>query len=174
VNVKADDRIGREYPVRPIVGVGAVVIVAAEDRRLIGLDDDVSERGVILIKRRFEPLAGQWSLPGGTVEVGETLEAAIAREIAEETGVSVDVGPVVDVFDRIMLDQARRVQYHFVLIDYVCRPTGGRLAHGSDVSDVVVAEPGSFDGYRLTDKARSVIELALNMPVSRVSFHPCR
>ena len=78
----------RIYPSRPIVGVGAVII---DDGR------------VVLIKRRYEPLAGQWSLPGGTLEVGETLEAGVAREMLEETGLEVEVGPVIDVFDRILL-----------------------------------------------------------------------
>ena len=77
---------------------------------------------VVLVKRRFEPLAGQWSLPGGRLELGETLEAGLAREMLEETGLEVEVGPVVDVFDRILLDPERKVRYHYVLIDYLCRP----------------------------------------------------
>ena len=78
----------RTYPERPIVGVGAVILVDGK---------------VVLIKRRFEPLAGQWSLPGGTLEVGESLEAGTAREILEETGLVVEVGPVIEVFDRILV-----------------------------------------------------------------------
>jgi len=104
----------REYPARPIVGVGAVIVM--DDRR------------VVLVKRRYEPLAGQWSLPGGRLEVGETLEAGTRREIREETGLAVEVGPVVEVFDRNLVDEAGRVRYHFVLVDYLCRPVGGRLA----------------------------------------------
>ena len=98
----------RRYPERPVVGVGAVIV---QDGR------------VVLIKRRFEPLAGQWSLPGGTLELGETLEAGVAREIFEETGLEVEVGPVVEVFDRILLDPDQRVRYHFVLIDYLAVPS---------------------------------------------------
>jgi ADP-ribose pyrophosphatase YjhB (NUDIX family) len=97
---------------------------------------------VVLIKRRYEPLAGQWSLPGGTLEVGETLEAGAAREILEETGLVVEVGPVIEVFDRILVDPDQRVRYHFVLIDYLCRPIGGALQHGSDVDAVTLADPG--------------------------------
>ena len=156
-----DDRGGREYPARPVVGVGAVVVVTADERGAIGGDAGGPDLGVVLIKRRFEPLAGEWSLPGGAVEVGETLEAAIVREVLEETGLAVDVGRVVDVFDRIMRDASERVQYHFVLIDYVCRPIGGRLAAGSDVSEVAIADPAALEPYRLTDKARSVIAAAL-------------
>ena len=82
---------------------GAVVYVTGAEAARLGVID-APERGVVLIKRRYEPLAGQWSLPGGTLEVGETLEAAVARELREETGLVVEVGPVIDVFDRIMLD----------------------------------------------------------------------
>jgi ADP-ribose pyrophosphatase YjhB (NUDIX family) len=127
------------------------------------VDASAFERGVVLIKRRFAPLAGEWSLPGGAVEVGETLEEAVAREIAEETGLTVEVGPVIEVFDRIMRDEAGRAQYHFVLIDYVCRAVGGSLRPGSDVSEAIVADPDDLEQYRLTDKARSVIARALEI-----------
>ena len=118
----------------------------------------------MLVKRRFEPLAGQWSLPGGAVEVGETLERSIAREVEEETGLIVDVGPIVEVFDRILLDSDGRVQYHFVLIDYLCRPTGGRLAAGSDVGDVAIVDLGQLEPYALTAKALDVIDKAVKLP----------
>jgi ADP-ribose pyrophosphatase YjhB (NUDIX family) len=136
----------RSYPERPIVGVGAVILVDGK---------------VVLIKRRFEPLAGQWSLPGGTLEVGESLEAGTAREILEETGLVVDVGPVIEVFDRILFDADKRVRYHFVLIDYLCRPTGGTLRHGSDVDDAVLADPSDLERFRLTPKATAIINRAL-------------
>ena len=142
----------REYPARPIVGVGAVILTT-------------DPAGVVLIKRHYEPLAGRWSLPGGTVEVGETLEEAAAREIEEETGLVVTVGPVVEVFDRILRDAEGRVRFHFVLVDYLCRPSGGRLQHGSDVDDVVIADPAQLDEYRLTDKALAVIRRALELAV---------
>ena len=133
----------RAYPDRPFVGVGAVIV-------------DESAR-VLLVKRRFDPLAGQWSLPGGAVDVGETLEACVVREMREETGLDVEVGRVIEVFDRITHDDDGRVQYHYVLVDYVCRPRGGTLAAASDVADVAwVAAEGLAD-YRLTDKAIAVI-----------------
>jgi 8-oxo-dGTP diphosphatase len=159
----ASDTIQREYPSRPVVGIGAVITIAAADRGSLGVDASAFERGVVLIKRRFAPLAGEWSLPGGAVEVGETLEAAVAREVAEETGLTVEVGPVIEVFDRIMRDEAGRAQYHFVLIDYVCRAVGGSLRPGSDVSEASVADPDDLEPYRLTDKARSVIARALEI-----------
>jgi ADP-ribose pyrophosphatase YjhB (NUDIX family) len=159
-----DGRDGREYPTRPIVGVGAVVRVTRGDAGRADFGGRLPARGVVLIKRRFEPLAGRWSLPGGTLEVGETLEAGVARELVEETGLAVDVGAVIDVFDRIVLDEARRVRYHFVLIDYLCRPAGGRLRHGSDVSDVCVADAEALDEYRLTEKALAVIRRGMALP----------
>jgi len=138
----------RQYPERPIVGVGAVI---------------VDDGKVLLVKRKYEPLKGQWSLPGGMVEVGETLETALAREMLEETGLRVDVGPVIEVFDRIMRDEERRVRYHFVLIDYLCWPAGGSLQAGSDVEAALWVAPSSLGDYALTDKATSVIERGLTL-----------
>jgi ADP-ribose pyrophosphatase YjhB (NUDIX family) len=153
----------REFPERPVVGVGAVVIIRAAEACALNIDGAVPSVGVVLVRRRFEPLAGEWSLPGGAIEVGETLERGVAREILEETGLVVEVGPVIEVFDRIMLDASDRVQYHFVLIDYLCRPSGGQLEAGSDVSEAVVVDPAGLDRYALTEKARSVIARALTM-----------
>ena len=139
-------------------------MVSDVDRAAIGWHERLPSAGaVVLIKRRFEPLAGQWSLPGGMLEIGETLESGVAREIAEETGLAVQVGPVVDVFDRILFDEDQRVRYHFVLIDYLCRPVSGRLQFGSDVSDVVLADPLNLGEYGLTAKALNVIERALRV-----------
>ena len=150
----APPRRSRDYPNRPIVGVGAVILI---------------DEGVVIVKRRFEPLAGQWSLPGGTLELGETLEAGTAREVVEETGLVVDVGPVVEVFDRILIDESGSVRYHFVLVDYLCRPRGGTLRAGTDVDDVVRADFGSLDRYRLTEKARMVIDRAITLTGARTS-----
>lgn len=134
---------GRQYPARPVVGVGAVVI---------------DERGrVVLVKRRHEPLAGQWSLPGGALELGESLEAGTAREVLEETGLVVDIGPVIEVFDRILLDEAGAVRFHFVLVDYLATPCGGALEAGSDVAEVTLADPRDLESYRMTEKTVAVI-----------------
>jgi mutator protein MutT len=138
----------RLYPERPVVGVGAVIVEAGK---------------VLLVKRRYEPLAGRWSIPGGTLELGETLEAGVAREMREETGLDIEVGPVIEVFDRIMLDAERRVRYHFVLVDYLCWPIGGDLQAGSDVDDAVLVDPESLDAYDLTPKAQAVIARALQL-----------
>ena len=140
--------MGREYPERPVVGVGAVIVDGGR---------------VVLIRRKYEPLAGQWSLPGGGVDLGETLEVAVAREMLEETGLQVWVGPVIEVFDRIMRDESRRVQYHFVLVDYLCWPVAGTLHAGSDVDAVALATPEQLGAYHLTVKATQVIERGLAM-----------
>jgi mutator protein MutT len=144
----------RQYPERPIVGVGAVIVSAGR---------------VLLVKRRYDPLAGRWSIPGGTLELGETLEAGVVREMREETGLEIEVGPVIEVFDRIIFDADKRVRYHFVLVDYLCWPDGGELQAGSDVDEAVMVDPASLDGYDLTTKARAVIDraLALNREAPR-------
>ncbi len=152
----------REYPARPIVGVGAVILVSPEAAPRLGWATPLSEPGVVLVKRRFEPLAGQWSLPGGAIEVGETLESGVAREIREETGLTVDVGSIVEVFDRIFRDEASRVKYHFVLIDYVCRATGGLCRAGSDVDDIAIVDPDRLAPFELTDKTVEVIGKAVS------------
>jgi ADP-ribose pyrophosphatase YjhB (NUDIX family) len=136
----------REYPDHPVVGVGAVVLVDGK---------------IVLVRRAHEPLKGEWNLPGGGVEVGETLREACAREILEETGLVVEVGPAIEVFDRIMRDGQGGVQYHFVLIDYVCRPVGGTLGCGTDASEVALADPLALAPFRLTDKAVEVIAMGL-------------
>ena len=136
---------GREYPSRPIVGVGGVAFVGGR---------------VLLIKRRFEPLAGRWSLPGGALEVGETLAEGLAREMNEETGLDVDVGPVVEVFDRITRDDDGRARFHYVLVDFLCTVRAGTPVAGSDVAEVALAEPGDLARYGLTAKTLEVIERA--------------
>jgi len=138
----------RRYPDRPFVGVGAVVL---RDGR------------VLLVKRGREPLAGEWSLPGGAVELGETLEASVVRELQEETGLDVEVGPVIEVFDRITHDAGGRVEYHYVLVDYLCWPTGGELQPASDVDDAIFVAPEDLRLYALTAKAHAVIARALEL-----------
>jgi ADP-ribose pyrophosphatase YjhB (NUDIX family) len=115
----------------------------------------------VLVKRRNEPLAGQWSLPGGGLELGESLEAGTAREVREETGLIVSVGPMVEVFDRILLNDDGSVRFHFVLVDYLCRPRGGTLQAGSDVEEVALARPNELSPWRVAEKVRGVVARAL-------------
>jgi len=143
---------GRRYPARPLVGVGAVVLV---------------EGRVVLVRRRFPPLADCWSLPGGLVDAGETLAEALVREVREETGLEIDVGPVVEILDRIHRDANDRVEYHYVIVDYVCRARAGEPRPGSDVSKVAVAAPDALGDYGLADVTIRVIDEALaNAPWS--------
>ena len=113
--------MGREYPDNPLVGVGAVVI---------------QENRVLLIRRGQPPLLGEWSLPGGVLECGETLRDAVVREAREETGLVVETGEMLGVYERIIPGNAGRVRYHYVLLDFLCRPLGGELKAGSDAADV--------------------------------------
>ena len=157
----------RQYPARPIVSVGGVILVRPKADPATGTPN-APALGVVLIRRRFEPLAGCWSLPGGTLEVGETLREGLAREMREETGLTVEVGPVVDVFDRITHDEHGAVRFHYVLVDFLCWPSGGTLEAGSDVSEAVVADPANLEPYALVPKTLEVISLALARPASRV------
>jgi ADP-ribose pyrophosphatase YjhB (NUDIX family) len=127
---------------------------------------------VLLVRRKYEPLAGRWSLPGGAVEVGETLEECLAREMVEETGLDVRVGPVVEVFDRITRDEEGRVLYHFVLVDYLCWPVGGELRAGSDVADAVFVDPLELGPYAITEKAALVIAHAMRLVAEGPSNDP--
>jgi 8-oxo-dGTP diphosphatase len=133
----------RQFPNQPVVSVGGVVIDGSR---------------VLLVKRGQEPLKGRWSLPGGVVETGEELHAAVAREVREETGLDVDVGPVVEVLDRISRDETGRVEFHYVIIDYMCRAAGGSLAHATDVDDARWVERADLASYDLTSKVSEVIE----------------
>lgn len=138
----------RNYPGRPIAAVGAVIF-----------DDD----RVLLIQRGQEPLKGEWSLPGGAVEIGEPLEAALAREVREETALDVVVGPVVEVLDSIRRDAGGRAEYHYIIIDYLCRVRGGTTTtptRGSDAADVRWVSVDELDRYRVTETAIAVIRKA--------------
>jgi len=144
VNI-ADDR---RYPKRPILGVGAIVIDA--DR-------------VLLVERAREPLRGYWSLPGGVLEVGEKLLDGMRREALEETGLEVQPQFLVEIFERIMLDATGAAEYHYVLVDYLCRVSGGSLAAGDDVSKVLWVNRSDLPQYRITEGTLPVIEKAFGM-----------
>lgn len=137
----------REYPDRPIVGVGAVIVDSGR---------------VLLVKRGAPPLMGEWSLPGGVVEIGETLRAAAEREALEETGLVVQAGEVLEVLDRIIPGENGRAQYHYVLIDFLCRVTGGELCAGGDAADAAWATQEQLPRFKLEKPAMDVIRHAFS------------
>jgi len=143
----------RRYPPRPILGVGAIIIESGK---------------VLLVERGREPLKGYWSLPGGVLEVGERLADGIRREVLEETGLEVELLSVVEIFERILRDAAGAAEYHYVLIDYLCRVTGGVLKAGDDVSAVRWVERECLAQYRITEGTLPVIEKAFVSGASRV------
>ena len=135
----------RQYPDRPIVGVGAVIV--ARDR-------------AVVVRRAAEPLAGVWSIPGGVLELGETLRDGVAREALEETGLTVAVHDVLGVFDRILPDRDGRTQFHYVLIDFLCTRISGELRAGADAAEARWLTAAELDTFPLSDGAAAVIRKA--------------
>jgi 8-oxo-dGTP diphosphatase len=138
----------REYPERPILAVGGVVI---------------SDGRALLVKRGHPPLEGQWSIPGGTLELGETLTEGVRRELAEETGIEVRVLDLIEVFERILHDETGKIQYHFVIVDYLCEIVSGQPRAGSDVVNLAWAAEGKLETFLLTPTATRVIRKAFEM-----------
>jgi len=151
----------REYPEQPLVGVGGVVIE--------------SERA-LLIRRGGPPMEGQWSIPGGMLELGETLTKGVARELAEETGLEVNVLDIIEVLERIFPalpgadgapGDAARPQYHFVILDYLCEARGGTLCAGSDAREFAWAREDELVKFGLTAAATRVLQKAFSMARAR-------
>jgi 8-oxo-dGTP diphosphatase len=134
--------MAREYPAHPVVGVGAVV---------------VRDGKALVIKRAHEPRKGEWSLPGGLLELGESLQDAVRREIKEETSLDITVGPIIETFDRVHRDEAGRIRYHFVIVDFVGWPNGGEAVPGSDAEGVAWVTAAEIDDYAVNAHAKAVI-----------------
>src|SRR6266581_1101937 len=150
----------REYPDRPVIGVGGVIIDSGR---------------TVLIRRGTEPLLGEWSIPGGTIEIGETLEEAVRRELREETGLEVRVLELIELFDRIYPDNhaaaatdKKKPRFHFVIADYLCELVGGEPRAGSDVTDLAFAREEELPQFHLTEKATSVLKKAFAMSRARL------
>jgi len=136
----------RDYPEHPIIGVGAVIVEGGR---------------VLLVRRDTEPLRGEWSVPGGMLQLGETLRDGVRREALEETGVRVEPGEVLDVFDSIFTDGLGKTQYHYVLIDYLCRVISGDAQAGSDVSDVRWVSMEALPAMGLRESVEQVVRKGL-------------
>jgi 8-oxo-dGTP diphosphatase len=132
----------REYPESPLVGVGAVI---------------VQNHSVLLIRRAQPPLLGEWSLPGGVLECGESLREAVAREAREETGLVVETDEMLGVYERLIRDDEGRMRYHYVLIDFLCRPVGGEVNAGSDAADVRWFRRDELPALNLADDTNDVV-----------------
>jgi ADP-ribose pyrophosphatase YjhB (NUDIX family) len=145
----------RTYPERPIVGVGAVILDRKEER-------------VVVVRRGTEPLRGEWSLPGGMLELGETLHAGVKREVLEETGLTVIPEGIAGVFDRIVHDDNGRPQYHYVLVDYICRVAqdSGELKAASDVDEARWVAEGELDSLPVVAFTADVIRQVLKSRVA--------
>ena len=135
----------REYPQQPLIGVGALII---KDRR------------VVLIKRGKPPLLGEWSIPGGMLELGETLRQGAEREAFEETGFTVRATELLGVFERIVPDTEQRTSYHYVLIDFLCEIISGDLCAGHDACDAKWFTPEEIATLPLPEDTEGVIRLA--------------
>jgi 8-oxo-dGTP diphosphatase len=147
----------RRYPARPLLGVGALIF---EDNR------------ILLVERGKAPLAGYWSLPGGLVETGERLEAAIVREVFEETGLRVRAEAIATVFERIMLGDDERCEYHYVLVDFYCTLLGGDLRAGDDSRQAAWFEIPVLADLPMTAGTREVITACQRQPAA--SFYVTR
>jgi 8-oxo-dGTP diphosphatase len=134
--------MNREFPEHPFVGIGAIII---------------RESKVVLVKRAHPPIQGQWSIPGGVLEVGELVREAAVREAREETGLIVAPGELLGVYDRVLYDAQKRVQYHYVLIDFLCRPVGGELCAASDAAEVRWFSREELPALKLAEDTQDVI-----------------
>jgi ADP-ribose pyrophosphatase YjhB (NUDIX family) len=149
--------MNREYPATPFIGVGAVIV---QDGR------------VLLIRRAKAPLLGEWSLPGGVLECGEMLRDATKREVLEETGLAVEVDDMLGIYERIIPGDDGRTRYHYVLIDFLCRPAGGEPQAGSDAAEVRWFSSDELPALHLPKDTTEVVRNGLTLAKSRTTDFP--
>ena len=140
--------MSRRYPSRPVVGVGAIITRSGT---------------VLLVRRGCEPQKGIWSIPGGVLQLGETLEEGICREVREEVGLDVRVLERVEVVERILPDATGKLEYHYILIDYLCEPTGGALQAADDAAEATWVDRQDLDEYAITPGTTEVINRAFEV-----------
>jgi 8-oxo-dGTP diphosphatase len=146
----------REYPERPLVGVGAVIVAGGR---------------VALIRRAKPPLEGRWSIPGGGMELGETIREAVVREAQEETGLQVKPQDLLGVFDRLVWDAEGRVLYHYVLVDFQCCPISGELKAAGDAAEAKWFTLEQLAELNLPEDTKEVIRLAAKKAADFTDFH---
>jgi 8-oxo-dGTP diphosphatase len=139
--------MNREYPDRPFVGVGAIIV---DDGR------------VLLVKRGHAPLAGEWSVPGGVLELGETVREGVVREVLEETGLTVETLELLGVFDRVVRDLDERTLYHYVLIDFLCQRVSGEVCAAGDADEARWFRAEELANLPLAKDTAAVIQSALD------------
>ena len=137
----------REFPTQPLIGVGAIIVEPGRTK----------DARVLLVKRAHPPIQGQWSIPGGALEVGELVRDAAIREAREETGLIVEPGELLGVYDRVLRHSDGRVQYHYVLVDFLCRVVGGELKAAGDASEARWFAPEELPALKLAEHTQEVI-----------------
>lgn len=140
--------MNREYPDRPFIGVGVVIV---KDGR------------VVLVRRGHAPAQGEWSIPGGAMELGETVREAAVREAREETALEIEPGELLGVFDRVLRDESSRTRYHFVLIDFLAKPIGGELRAGEDAAEARWCNQEEIEALQMAEDTLAVIRKALKI-----------
>jgi 8-oxo-dGTP diphosphatase len=151
-DVNHEEVAEREYPQRPIIAVGGVVIHGGR---------------VLLVRRGQPPLEGRWSIPGGILEIGETITSAIERELKEETGVSVRVAGLLEIYEKVLRDSDNRAQYHFVILDYICEFVEGVAEAAGDVTDAEWVSEADLEKMQLTSAALRVVKKAFTLAARR-------
>jgi len=138
----------REYAGHPMVGVGGIVL---------------NEGKVLLVRRGQQPGYGKWSIPGGMVELGETLTEAIRREVLEECGIEIELADVIAVLERVIRREDERVRYHYILIDFLGYWKGGELQPASDILEARWADPSEMENLEMTDRTKQVVFEAMGL-----------
>jgi ADP-ribose pyrophosphatase YjhB (NUDIX family) len=144
--------MSRKYPSRPFVGVGALIL---------------RDNEVLLVQRGSEPYRDRWSIPGGALKLGESLEDGVRREVREEAGLEVSVLGLVELFERVTRDREGEVEYHYVLADYLCEALGGELRAGDDARDAAWTPRSRIAELAMTDGTAAVIEKAFQLRDNR-------
>jgi ADP-ribose pyrophosphatase YjhB (NUDIX family) len=147
----------REYPERPIVAVGAAVC---------------HNEQVLIVQRGKAPSMGVWTVPGGAVDLGETMRQAAAREVKEECNIKVEIGEVVGILDNVVYDEQGQVRYHYAIVDFAARYIGGELCPNDELMDAAWIMPSEFDAYSVPAKAREILLNALGLYCEEQQLKP--